>query len=92
MAINTLIQMPYQWLYNPITEISTIGYVIETLGNIIKMLKIPPTITVSVLLYKLAEQSTSGLGRFLECRKCNILVTYQNLPMGFVNLSVTISK
>ena len=42
MAINTLIQTPYQWLYNPIIEISTIEYVIETLGNIIKMLKYLP--------------------------------------------------
>ena len=42
------------------------------LENIIAMLKIPPTITVSVCyyVYKLAEQSTSGLGRFLECQKC----------------------
>ena len=65
-AINTLIQMPYQWLYNPIIEISTIGYIIETLENVIKTLKIPPTITVSVCYYnyKLAEQSTSRLGRF----------------------------
>ena len=38
-------------LYNPITKISTIGYVIETLGNIIKTLKLPPTITVSVCYY-----------------------------------------
>ena len=51
MAINTLIQMPYQWLCNPIIEISTIGYVIETLQNVIKMLKIPPTITVSACYY-----------------------------------------
>ena len=41
-AINTLIQMPYQWLYNPIIKISTIEYVIETLGNVIKMLKYLP--------------------------------------------------
>ena len=27
-----------------------------------------------LLLYKLAEQWTSGLGRFLQCWKCNILV------------------
>ena len=41
-----------------IIEIIAIGYVIETLGNIIKMLKIPPTITVSVCYYnhKLVEQ------------------------------------
>ena len=43
--------MPYQWLYNPIIEISTKGYVIETLGNVIKSLKIPPTITVSACYY-----------------------------------------
>ena len=47
-AINT---SPYQWLYNSIIEISTIGYIIEMLGNVIKTLKIPPTITVSVCYY-----------------------------------------
>ena len=51
MAINTLTHIPYQWLYNPIIEISTIGYVIEMLGNVIKMLKIPPTITASFCYY-----------------------------------------
>ena len=30
-----------------------------------------------LLLYKLAEQWTSGLGRFLQCRKCSILVITQ---------------
>ena len=30
-----------------------------------------------LLLYKLAEQSTSGLGRFLEYWKCNLLVITQ---------------
>ena len=44
--------MPYQWLYNLIIKIATIGYIIETLGKVIKMLKIPPTITVSVCYYK----------------------------------------
>ena len=64
--------MLFQRLYNPIIEISVIGYVIETLGNG----KTPPTITVSlcyyniyiyiyIYIYKLAEQLTSGLGRFL---------------------------
>ena len=42
IAINTFIQIPYQWLYNPIIEISTIGYIIETLGNVIKTLKYLP--------------------------------------------------
>ena len=41
-AINTLIQTPYQWLYNPIIEISIVRYVIETLGNVIKTLKYLP--------------------------------------------------
>ena len=50
-AINTLIQMPYQWLFNTIIEISVIGCIIETLGNVIRTLKIPPTITVSVCYY-----------------------------------------
>ena len=48
MAIKTLKQTQYQWLYNPIIEITAIGYVIETLENIIKILKIPPTITVTI--------------------------------------------
>ena len=61
-----LIQTPYEWLYNPIIEISTIGYVIETLGNVIKMFKnASHNHCQCLLLYKLAEQSTSGLGRFL---------------------------
>ena len=39
--------------------------------------KIPPTITVGVCYYyKLAEQWTLGLGRFLECQKCNIIISY----------------
>ena len=70
--------MPYQWLYSPIIEITTIEYVIDMLGNIIKLLKIPPTITVSVCYYtselSSAEQWTSGLGRFLECWGCDMLV------------------
>ena len=44
--------MPYQWLHNPIIEITAIGYIIKMLGNIIiETLKIPPTITVSVCYY-----------------------------------------
>ena len=34
--------MPYQWLYNPIIKTSNIGYIIETLGDIIKTLKYLP--------------------------------------------------
>ena len=37
-----------------------------------------------LLLYKLAEQSTSGLGRFLECQKCKILVITQALVLCLV--------
>ena len=43
--------MPCEWLYNPIIEITAIGYIIEMLGNVIKMLKMPPTITVSACYY-----------------------------------------
>ena len=73
MAIRTLKQMPYQWLYNPIIEITAIGNIIETLGNIIKMLKISPTITVSVCYY--ISQLSSGLQVWadFQCRKCNII-------------------
>ena len=43
------------------------------LGNIIKTLKYTShNHSQRLLLYKLAEQLTSGLGRFLECQKCNI--------------------
>ena len=38
----TVLQMSYQWLYSPIIKINTIGYVIETLGNVIKALKYLP--------------------------------------------------
>ena len=44
------------------------------------MLKIPPTITY----YKLAEQSTLGLGRSLECQKCNIIVITQALMLYLI--------
>ena len=51
MAIKTLKQTPYQWLYNPIIEIATIGYVIEMLGYVIKMLKyLPQTLLVCVTI------------------------------------------
>ena len=51
MSIKTLKQMPCEWLYNAIIEINAIGNIIKMLGNITKMLKIPPTITVSVCYY-----------------------------------------
>ena len=75
--MNTL----YQWLYNPIIETSTTGIVIETLGNVIEMLGNVKTTShyhnSHPLLYKPAEHFLSGLGRFLECRKSNILVITQ---------------
>ena len=37
-----------------------------------------------LLPYKLADQSTSGLGRFLECQKCNILVITQALMLCLI--------
>ena len=71
--------------YNPINGIITIGYFIETLGNVIKMLKnISHNYSQHLLLYKLGEQSPSGLGRFLECRKCNILVITQALVLCLI--------
>ena len=42
MAINTLIQTPYRWLYNPIIEINTMGNIIEMFGNVINTLKYLP--------------------------------------------------
>ena len=48
MVIKTLKQMPCQWLYNPIFEITAVGNIIEMLGNIIKMLKfLPQSLSVS---------------------------------------------
>ena len=50
-----------------------------------KNIKIPPTITVSIFYYnKLAGQSTSGLGEFLECHKYNILVITQALVLCLI--------
>ena len=46
-------QMPYQWLYNPIIEISTNEYIIEMLRNVIKTVKMPLTITVNVCYQEL---------------------------------------
>ena len=56
--------------------------VIETLANVIEMLKQLPIKTTShyhnpyLLLYKPAEHFHSGLGRFLECQQCNIRISY----------------
>ena len=51
MAIETLIQMLYQWVNNPIIETTNIGCIKETLGDVNEMLKQPPTITVSICYY-----------------------------------------
>ena len=56
--------MPYQWLYNPIIEITALG----CHRNIGKTLKIPPTITVSVLLNGLAGWSALGCADFRGAR------------------------
>ena len=49
------------------------------------MLRIPPTFTVSLgYYYKLVEQWTSGLGRFLECQKGDILVITQALVLFLI--------
>ena len=55
----------------------------KKLGNVIKMLKTPTTITVSVCyyIYKLTEQWIISLGRFLEC---NILVISQALVLCLI--------
>ena len=75
MAMNTLIQTPYYQLYNPIIEITAIGDFIETSANTVKNIKITShNHNQHLLLYRLAEQSTSGLGRFSEYQKYNILV------------------
>ena len=49
--------MPCQWLYDPIIEITAIGYVIETSGDVLKMLIIPPIISVCYYI----SQLSSGL-------------------------------
>ena len=44
-------QMQYQCLYSAIIEINTVGYIIEMLGNIIKVLKyLPQSLSVSVTI------------------------------------------
>ena len=77
--------MPFQWLYYPIIEITAIGCV-RNFGKRYKNVKIPLTITISVCYYnyKLAEQLTSGLGRFLERWKCNILVKTQAFMLSLI--------
>ena len=48
---NFIKQTPYEWLYNPIIEMNAIGNIIETLGNIIKMLKyLPQSLSVFVTI------------------------------------------
>ena len=86
MAIKTLIQTPHQWLYNLIIEIIAIRYIIyRNVGKCYKNIKnTSHNHCQCLLLYKLAEQSTSGLGRFLECRKCNILVITQALVLCLI--------
>ena len=73
--------MLYQWQYNPTIETRTMGIVtemlgnvIETLANVIETLKQLPAIIICICYYvaKLAEHFPSSLGRFIECRKCNI--------------------
>ena len=57
-------------------------YIIKTLGNVIKMLKYPHT--QHLLLYKVAEQSNSALGRLLGCWKYNIVVITQALMLCLI--------
>ena len=58
MAINTLIQMPYQWIYNPIIEINTIG-------NVIKMLKyLPKSQSASVTIISWLSSLLNGWADF----------------------------
>ena len=50
--IKTLAQTLYQWLNNPIIEMTTIGYVTETLGNVIETLEyLPLSKLASVTIY-----------------------------------------
>ena len=41
--------------------------------------------SLHLILYKRAEHLPSGLGKFLECRKCNILVITQALVLCLIN-------
>ena len=74
-AKKALTQMPYQWLYNPLIKMTAIGFTIQTLQNIIKMLKQSQSTSITIV----TEQLATGLGTFLESWKCNILVTTQAL-------------
>ena len=69
---------------------STMGIIIETLGhacyrNTGKHYKnVKTTPHLHLLLYKTAEHFLSCLGRFLECRKCNILFIAQALMLSLI--------
>ena len=63
MAINTLIQTPYQWLYNPIIKINTIGNVIVTFGKVIKALKYLPQLQSASVTIKASRVVNLKVGQ-----------------------------
>ena len=87
------LHMIFHWLIlNFIIEMTTIGIIIKTLGNVI-IYDLPLSQSASDTSYiaKPVKQFPSGLDRFLECQKCNILVitqvlvlcpTYMHSPLG----------
>ena len=74
--------------------IEMLASIIETLASVIRR-NVKTTSDYHnphLLLYKPVEHFPSSLCRFLECRKCNILVItqaliYVYLPLGFVCIS-----
>ena len=68
--------MLYQWLYNPTIKTSTVGIVIETLGNV----KITSHYhSLHLLLYEKLNIFPQLWADFLECQKCNIPVIMKEL-------------
>ena len=71
------------YIANPIIKITTVGCIIETVRS--KNAKITSyNRNQHLLLYKLAEQLASGLGRVLECWKCNKLTITQTLMVCLI--------
>ena len=65
IAIETLMQILYQWVNNPIIERTNYRmHQKEMLENVTEMLKQPPAITVSICYYITVEQLSPGLGNF----------------------------
>ena len=73
------------WLYNTTIETGYCRNCHKNVGKRHRNVKITSHYHSShLLLYKRAEHLSSGLGRFLECWKCNILVITQALVLCLI--------